>query len=94
MYLVSYDISSNKLRNKVAKKLKNYGKRVQFSVFECDIDTKDYKRMYQDLLELTFDLKDGSVRIYQLDMIHEKKLIVLGNANYIAEYRKEGVYFI
>ena len=35
MYIVSYDITSNKLRRKIAKELENYGVRVQYSVFEC-----------------------------------------------------------
>ena len=34
MYVVSYDIGSDKLRNKVAKVLLGYGNRVQYSVFE------------------------------------------------------------
>ena len=38
MYVISYDISENKIRNKVAKILEGYGKRIQYSVFECDID--------------------------------------------------------
>ena len=37
MYVISYDISENKIRNKVAKILEGYGKRIQYSVFECDI---------------------------------------------------------
>ncbi len=32
LYLVSYDFSSDKVRNKVAKLLEAYGRRVQYSV--------------------------------------------------------------
>ena len=34
MYIVSYDISNNKLRTKFSKFLKKYGRRLQYSVFE------------------------------------------------------------
>ena len=43
MYLVCYDISSNKYRKKVADILLNYGKRIQYSVFECRLDKKDIR---------------------------------------------------
>ena len=33
-YTVAYDITDDKRRNKVAKILKDFGKRVQYSVFE------------------------------------------------------------
>ena len=35
MYVVSYDITSDRLRNKIAKTLEGYGTRIQYSVFEC-----------------------------------------------------------
>ena len=46
MYLISYDISENKRRNKIFKELKNYGRHVQFSVFECELDRKRYRQLY------------------------------------------------
>ena len=50
MYLVSYDITPNRLRNKVAKTLEGFGKRVQYSVFECDLTEKRYEELYEKLL--------------------------------------------
>ena len=38
MYLVCYDITSDRVRNKIVKTLEGYGRRVQYSVFECDLD--------------------------------------------------------
>ena len=67
MYLVSYDISSDRVRGKVAKKLLDYGKRVQYSVFECDLDKKRYKEMYRELLKLLDGVEDAGIRIYSLD---------------------------
>ena len=34
MYIITYDISDDKLRTKFAKFLKKYGRRIQYSVFE------------------------------------------------------------
>ena len=52
MYIVSYDITSNKLRRKIAKELENYGIRVQYSVFECDLDVSRFNEMYKDIIRL------------------------------------------
>ena len=78
MYLISYDISSDRLRNKVAKKLLDYGKRVQYSVFECDIDRKKYKELYKELVTLLDGTDDGSVRIYFIDKTSCEKTVVIG----------------
>lgn len=64
MYLVSYDIASNKIRRKVAKKLESYGKRIQYSVFECDLDEKRFKKLYAEIAKLCGEMDDGSVRYY------------------------------
>lgn len=66
MYLVSYDITSDKRRKKIANILENYGKRIQYSVFECNLDTKRYKKLYQEIMKETADMTDGSVRFYYL----------------------------
>lgn len=34
-YLISYDISNTKVRNKVVKYLESFGHRIQYSVFLC-----------------------------------------------------------
>lgn len=66
MYLVSYDITSDKRRRKIAKILENYGKRVQYSVFECELDEERYRKLYGEITKATLDMEDGSVRFYHL----------------------------
>lgn len=66
MYVVSYDIGNNKLRNKVAKEFLNYGKRVQYSVFECQITQKRFEELYGKLAFLMLDSIEGNVRFYRL----------------------------
>lgn len=66
MYVVSYDITSDKRRRKIAKILENYGKRIQYSVFECDLDEAGYRKLYREIVKATVDMDDGSVRFYYL----------------------------
>ena len=63
--LVSYDIVETKQRTKLAKKLCNYGERVQYSVFECIVTREQYKQMKKDALQFV-DLKKESLRFYRL----------------------------
>jgi CRISPR-associated protein Cas2 len=78
MYLVSYDISNTKLRNKIFKELKNYGLHVQFSVFECDLDKKRYREMFQKLLKLMENCDQGNIRIYSLCSSCQDNIEVIG----------------
>ena len=78
MYLVSYDISSDKSRRKISKELENYGTRVQYSVFECDITLKKYKELYTKLLNLINEEEEGNIRIYELCGNCRKKIVVMG----------------
>ena len=79
MYIVSYDISDNKVRNKIAKELKNYGVRVQYSVFECDVNEKRYLEMYKKLLSLVADRTNESIRIYSVCENCKQKIVTIGN---------------
>ncbi|NMG82782.1 MAG: CRISPR-associated endonuclease Cas2 [Methanosarcinales archaeon] len=45
--VISYDISDDKKRNKVANMLLDYGTRVQYSVFECLIDAKTLEKLVE-----------------------------------------------
>lgn len=63
--VVSYDISNDRRRGKVAKLLKDYGERVQYSVFECTLRPEDLKRLRERLKPLLV-LKEDDVRFYRL----------------------------
>ena len=47
--LICYDISSNKTRREIVKLLSDYGKRVQESVFLCDLSVERVKSLDKDL---------------------------------------------
>lgn len=63
--LVSYDVVDDRRRLKVAKVLTDYGRRVQKSVFECDLDERRYLKLKQALDGL-IDHEEDSVRYYAI----------------------------
>ena len=70
LVVVCYDVSTvvpegqRRLR-RVAKTCKNYGQRVQFSVFECDIDPAQWAALRQKLID-EIDPEVDSLRFYFL----------------------------
>ncbi len=75
--LISYDVVEDKRRTKVLKLLKGYGTHVQYSVFECDLNAKQYATVRRELRAL-IDRHTDSVRFYQLDVAAVKRVEVLG----------------
>ena len=68
--LVSYDVSTSspggqKRLRRVAKACKDYGQRVQFSVFECIVDPGQWETLKQRLINEINPEKD-SLRFYYL----------------------------
>lgn len=78
MYVISYDISSDKRRNKIFKLLKTYGRARQYSLFECNLTSKRYKELYKGLLELMEGEEDGNIRIYNLCKSCSANVAVIG----------------
>lgn len=68
--LVAYDVATEKdagkrrLR-KIAQVCKNFGQRVQKSVFECLVDQAQYEQLVRDLVKC-MDEKEDNLRIYRL----------------------------
>jgi CRISPR-associated protein Cas2 len=75
--VVSYDITDNKRRSRIAKALKGYGFRVQDSVFECHPDEREYEEMKKELEKLALK-EDDSLRYYQLCGNCQLKVQVVG----------------
>jgi CRISPR-associated protein Cas2 len=73
-YVVTYDVSTKEYEGqrrlrKVAQTCVNYGKRVQYSVFECDVDKKQYHQLQNQLKDIINEEED-TLRFYR---IHEPK---------------------
>ena len=74
--VISYDISDDKTRRRVANVLADYGKRVQYSVFECRVDAKTLDKIIT--LLKPFAEGNDSIRLYQLCDACVKKVVLLG----------------
>lgn len=51
-YIVAYDITDTKRRNKVHKLLKTWGEPVNLSVFECEFDKNKFPEIRKEILKL------------------------------------------
>lgn len=90
MYVVSYDITSDRLRNKIAKTLEGYGTRIQYSVFECRLGQKKYKELYRKLMQLMAETEEGSIRFYSVCENCEGKIRTIGQiAEHIEQVAEE-----
>lgn len=92
--LVTYDIPDDKLRTKVAGAMESYGKRVQYSVFECNLTTTQYAAMKKRLAELMTKADDQdmwSIRFYRLCEACVKRIEIMGHGHVT---RDEAYYIV
>lgn len=92
LVLVTYDVNTTDAAGKrrlrqVAKKCVAYGQRVQNSVFECNVDATQYKRLQAELKEL-IDPEADSLRFYTLGNNYQRKVEHFGSKQ---TYEVEGV---
>ena len=64
LIVIIYDVVDNKRRNKIAKLLSGYGKRVQKKAFECILRKKKYEKLINDLERLIRD--EDLLRVYKV----------------------------
>jgi CRISPR-associated protein Cas2 len=82
LILVTYDVSTiekagqQRLR-RVAKVCQNFGQRVQFSVFECQVNEMQYEEILSTLRGIIDEAED-SLRIYRLNEPLEKNRREIG----------------
>lgn len=65
LILVSYDIPDDRRRTKLAHALKDFGQRVQYSVFECRLREEQLLSLRTRVAAL-IHAEEDSVRIYRL----------------------------
>ena len=82
LILITYDVNTetsagrSRLR-KVAKQCVNYGRRVQNSVFECQVDAVKYREI-KAALEKIVDKDTDSLRFYNLGDKYKNKVEHIG----------------
>ncbi len=65
LIVVSYDIEKDRTRTRLAKKLKNFGPRVQKSVFEADVGEEELSKLLNVLNRVELG-EDDSIRLYHI----------------------------
>ena len=91
MVLISYDVRTSepggaKRLRRVAKVCRNFGQRVQFSVFECLVDPAQWARLRQQLID-EIDQEADSLRFYFLGSNWRRRVEHVGLAT---SYDPEG----
>ena len=90
IYFISYDITSTKLRGKIEKTLKNYGFRVQYSIFQCMADAEQMARItnaLKNVLEIHSRLVGDGDSIMIIGGLGVDKIgYVLGEEPNLAQY--------
>jgi CRISPR-associated protein Cas2 len=90
-YLVTYDIGSQKTRQKIGDILLGYGTRVNYSVFEVEVHSKSQLKTLEEELLLLITAKSDSLRFYHICKNCVAKSWSLGEEP--APFEKEAVYF-
>ncbi len=65
IYMFCYDIANPKRLTKVAKTLENFGIRIQYSFFQCEISKNQVEKLKKALLK-QIDTKQDKLFIYPL----------------------------
>ena len=82
LMLVSYDVATTDVAGKrrlrrIAKACQNFGIRVQYSVFECNVDPAQWVRL-KATLEDIFDPSTDSLRYYNLGDNYTRRIEHVG----------------
>lgn len=80
IYFISYDIADQKRLNKASKTFENFGIRIQYSFFECEMQKEQLDELKRRLLKI-IDKKEDSLLIYPLCENCAAKTTSVGNGS-------------
>ncbi len=64
-FLIAYDIEDDKVRKKVSTLLDEFGSRVNYSVYECELNATKLRKLKHSLLEV-MNKQTDSIRFYHI----------------------------
>lgn len=64
-YVICFDVMDDKRLRKVATQMENFGKRVQYSIFECHLDANELHEL-QQRIDSIIDSQEDHLRYYRL----------------------------
>lgn len=82
--VISYDISDDKRRTKTAKTLEDFGKRVQYSVFECRLLPTEFDKLKKRLKPFVRESND-TIRFYFIGAEDVGRIQVMGSGKVTEE---------
>lgn len=77
LVVVVYDIPDDKRRTKLSNFLEGYGRRVQFSVFECFLSLEEMRQLYVNVRKLVKPAEDN-VRFYWISQEAVERVLTIG----------------
>ncbi len=77
--VIAYDVVEDRRRDRIFKTLKNHGRHVQYSVFECELRREDFRNLQARLTRLIRPEEDN-IRFYFLDRDAVTKIEEIGKA--------------
>ncbi|MBN2343928.1 MAG: CRISPR-associated endonuclease Cas2 [Deltaproteobacteria bacterium] len=88
LVVVSYDVctetaAGRKRLRQISKEVLDYGNRVQYSVYECDLEPAQWEKLKSRLLKL-YDPKEDSLRFYFLGKHWRRRLEHHGQKDYLS----------
>lgn len=78
LVIVVYDIPDDKRRKKLANFLEGYGRRVQYSVFECFISLPEMRSLYEKVKKRVKSQEDN-VRFYWITQESVSRSLTIGS---------------
>jgi CRISPR-associated protein Cas2 len=88
-YIICYDVTEDHRRNRVADKLKDFGRRIQFSVFVADLDEALAHKMMEEVRR-EVDPEQDKIHVFLMCRACSAKTEVMG----LAETPKDEPYYI
>jgi CRISPR-associated protein Cas2 len=76
--IVAYDITQNRRRTRIMKKLKGMGFHIQKSVFECLLTSGQIEQLRRMLLKEA-DEKEDTIRLYILPLELKDQVEIIGS---------------
>lgn len=76
--VITYDISDDRRRSQLSTFLEGYGRRVQYSVFECYLSLAEMRQLYQQVKRRVKPEED-SVRMYWLSEKAVSRVLTVGS---------------
>jgi CRISPR-associated protein Cas2 len=77
LVVVVYDIPDDKRRTKLSNFLEGYGRRVQWSVFECFLSLEEMRQLYDKVKTIVEPVEDN-VRFYWISQEAVSRALVIG----------------